>query len=635
MNFSVPHSKFKLGQDRLEFLHLFQKSCIFTILQMLKTSQAGHPGGSLSSLDFLSTLSVFRLTQTHEPLVISNGHISPAVYSVLANCGAINQQDLIDGYRQFGSVFEGHVTRHVAGVHYGTGPLGVGVSAATGMALAEKKKKSGKQVFALMGDGECQEGQVHEMMLFAAKEKLNNLTVFVDFNQVQLSASLDEILPTPIQALFTAGQWNVITLDGHNPEKIWQSIQQSIDAEKPTLLLGKTVMGKGIPFMESDGKALKSTWHGKAPTRDEIDTILPTYELTSEEKKQLKAFQEDRHFKPKVEKLPSSLSLQKEIHTGTPKLYTPSTSVACRKAYGNALSSLAEINPSILASTADLGGSVKTDSVKNTFPKQYIEYGIAEQNMVSCSGGLSLSGFIPFCSTFGVFMTSRAKDQARVNDINTTNVKMVSTHCGLSVGTDGPTHQAIDDMGSFMGFFNTFICEPADANHCDRIIRYVASHYGNFYVRMGRHALPVLTKPDGTAFYDESYVFKYGKTDLYRSGSDITLIVSGSVVSEAIEAVKNSSLSVEILITSSPKDFDDIVLQSVQKTRKVVTVEDHNPYSGMGSGVLQFLAKNNTSYEAFEILGVTAYQLSGSPKELYASAGIDAHSIQKTLERIV
>jgi len=168
--------------------------------------------------------------------------------------------------------------------------------------------------------------------------------------------------------------------------------------------------------------------------------------------------------------------------------------------------------------------------------------------MISLAGGMSLSGFVPFASTFGAFISSRAKDQARVNDINQTNVKMVATHCGLSVGEDGPTHQAIDDMGSFLGMFNTHVIEPADPNHCDRIIRYIASHYGNFYVRMGRHKIPVLTKEDGSLLYGEDYQYEYGKTEVLRSGSTVTIVASGSVVSEALAAREMSGVEAEIVI---------------------------------------------------------------------------------------
>jgi transketolase len=254
--------------------------------------------------------------------------------------------------------------------------------------------------------------------------------------------------------------------------------------------------------------------------------------------------------------------------------------------------------------------------------------------MVSVSGGLSLDGFIPFCSTFGAFMSSRAKDQARVNDINRTNVKMVATHCGLSVGEDGPTHQAIDDAGSFLGMFNTMVIEPADPNQTDRIIRYIASHYGNFYVRMGRHKFQVITKEDGTPFYGKEYVYEYGRSDIVREGKDITIAATGAMVNEALKARENlkkskPGLNVEIIAVTSIKKFDDTLLNSLKKTHKVITVEDHNALSGLGSQVAKLIADQGLRMDVFKNIAVTEYQFSGTAADLYLKAGISAEAIEK------
>ncbi|MCB9799121.1 transketolase, partial [Candidatus Nomurabacteria bacterium] len=290
----------------------------------------------------------------------------------------------------------------------------------------------------------------------------------------------------------------------------------------------------------------------------------------------------------------------------------------------------------IVALTADLAGSVKTSILQKEIPERHFDVGVAEQQLVSVSGGLSLNGFIPFCSTFGAFMTSRAKDQVRVNDINKTNVKMVATHCGLSVGEDGPTHQAIDDMGSMLGILDTMVIEPADPNHTDRIIRYIASHYGNFYVRMGRHKIPVLTKKDGSPFFDEDYKYFYGRCDVLRKGRDLTVVATGATVHEALEAremimQKYKNRSIEIVIVSSIKSFDDTLISSLKKTKKVLTVEDHNTHNGLSASLSHFLHINKIAVKEFKSLGVDEYQLSGAAKELYQIAGIDATGIAKAI----
>jgi transketolase len=205
---------------------------------------------------------------------------------------------------------------------------------------------------------------------------------------------------------------------------------------------------------------------------------------------------------------------------------------------------------------------------------------------------------------------------------------MVSTHCGLSVGEDGPTHQAIDDMGSFLGLLNTMIIEPADPNQTDRIIRYIASHFGNFYVRMGRHKFPVITKEDGSIFYDKDYVYEYGRSDVIRSGSDVTIAATGAMVSEALKALDElKDVSAEIVAVSSIKKFDQTILESVKKTGKVITVEDHNVYSGLGASLSRYLAEQNVCPQTFKMLGVREYQLSGKSLELYDVAGISASHI--------
>jgi transketolase len=549
--------------------------------------------------------------------------------------GAIQDREtLIRTYRQINSPYEGHVNRHVPGIDFGTGPLGVGVSAAAGFALTQKKNQENKKVYALIGDGEIQEGQVFEMGCFANKYALDNLVVFVDYNRVQLSRSLDETMPLDIASLFQSLKWNVLRIDGHDPESIWKALREADTAKSPTLILAQTIMGKGISEMEKDGKALKANWHGAPPKPKQSEAMISRLSLTVEEQELLEAFRTDRAFRPIPNKCEKSLKKLDTVDTGSPRMYSPEENVAPRVAYGKALLDLVQKNSNIYAATADVSQSVRTDLVETHVPEKFIEFGIAEQNMMTVCGAMSLEGQIPFVSTFGVFMTSRAKDQARVNDINCGNVKMVSTHCGLSVGEDGPTHQAIDDMGSFMGLFHTHITEPADANHCDRIIRYIASHYGNFYTRMGRHALPVLTKEDGSPFYDEMYQYEYGKCDLLRVGKKVTIAVSGSLVSEALKAREISGVDAEIVIVSSPKKFDTVLENSVRKTKKVIVVEDHNPSSGYTASISLFLREKGIDVDFFHSFAVRAYQLSGKAHQLYQNAKIESEAIAKTLKSI-
>ncbi len=621
-----------LTSQQIAFSEAFAKSCRQSILRMVAQAQSGHPGGSLSCIDFLSLLYTQRVAESNEAVVVSNGHISPAVYSVLAELKVIPKEHVIASFRRPNDIYEGHVNRKIPGVFFGTGPLGVGASVASSFALADQLAKREGLVFLLMGDGEQQEGQAYEMMNFAAKYKLGNLVLFVDYNEVQLTDSLDEVMPTNIKGHYSAAGWHVQEVNGHDMAAMWEAIANAEAVkDKPSVIIGKTVMGKGIAFMEGKGLEKKPDWHGKSPKKEEADAAVSLIQLSAEEQAAL-----DAGLAVLKIAIPAHSDLETPaVNAGTPKTYGVEVLTDCRGAYGAALADLATLNPHLVAMTADLSESVKTDGVKKLFPERHIECGIAEQHMVSAAGGLSLRGFVPFCSTFGAFMSSRAKDQARVNDINETNVKMVATHCGLSVGEDGPTHQAIDDISSFAGFFHTNIFEPADPNQCDRMVRYAASTRGNFYIRMGRAKLPTLTKVDGTPAFGEGYTFTPGKAEVLREGKRATLVASGPMVIHALKAAEQLGGDIEVIAVSSFIPFDsETIVASAQKTGRVVTAHDHNISTGLGAYAEKALFEAGTLVP-MKRLGVSSYQLSGTADELYAKAGLSVEAIEDAVKGLL
>lgn len=629
----LPKIGTELSIEQLEALKVFAKACRHDIVQMVTNAQSGHPGGSLSSIDFLITIYLGVIAQSGEKLVYSNGHISPAAYSVLANLGYLDRDEVVRDFRKIGSIFEGHVTRHVPGIWYGTGPLGIGCSVASAFALTEKLGRSNRKVFGVLGDGDAQEGEVYEMMNFVAKNQLNNLIIFCDANGVQLSDSLAKIMPLNLKGHFEAAGWLVLESDGHDFAALWKVLAQAYTSDKPVLILAKTVMGKGVDFMEEEGLAMKATWHGKAPSKEQIQPAIDALRLSDVELQLLEKVRAEISWKPEKPEFIASLTVN-ELNPGKAKVYTELTD--CRTAYGMALLDLAELNPQVMALDADLRASVMTKFLAEKFPERHIECGIAEQNMMSLGGGFSLAEYVPFVSTFGAFMSSRAKDQARVNDINCTNVKMVATHCGLSVGEDGPTHQSIDDMGSFLGMFNTMVIEPADPNQTDRIIRYIATHYGNFYVRMGRHKFPILTKEDGTPFYGEDYIYEYGRTDLVRDGGEIAVVATGATVYEAFEAWKTQAENgkpFKLIAISSIKHFDENLAKSLQGVKTVITVEDHNLKSGLYGQMAAYILENALQV-LLKGLGVKEYQFSGKAEELYLKAGIYRQNIVEYIDKL-
>lgn len=618
-------------------LPIFAKACRKTIIEMVVSANSGHPGGSLSSIDFLSTLYLARLIHTKENIVISNGHISPAQYAILAELGLYDRQEIIDQFRRNSSIFEGHVTRHVKGVSFGTGPLGIGFSASAGIALAKKLEGSDEKVFVTIGDGEAQEGQVFETMNIAVNQKLNNLIVFMDYNQVQLTSKLKDVLQANPASFFKLAGFNVLKINGHDYKAIYKAVSKALKSQKPVLIVCKTVMGHGSEFMEPDGKQLKPTWHGKAPSFKEIEKDLEKLTLNSKEKDALDAFLKVNA--KKFKKIHSNEfyklnSINPNVKTGEVITYEANKPVDCRSAYGNALLDLASLNKNIIALTADLEDSVKTSSLKVKFPKRHIDVGIAEQALVSISGGASLNGIIPFCSTFGAFMSSRAKDQARVNDINHTNVKMVATHCGLSVGEDGTTHQAIDDIASFSGLFNTGILEPSDANQTDFIIRFIASHYGNYYVRMGRHKFEPILNEKGQVFYDKNYKFKFGKADTIRRGQDVLIVASGACVKEAADAIDSlsSKKKPSLMAVSTPRLIGKDLLEAIKSHKHLIIVQDHNPNGGLSEAIMREIGRNSVGVKQITDLSVKRYELSDTQAKLYARAKIDKNAILKAIK---
>ena len=337
-------------------LPLFARQSRKYALEMVASAQSGHPGGSLSSMDFLSTLYLSRVMQSNEPVFVSNGHISPAVYAILASLGLHDPATVIKKFRRDSSIYEGHVTRHVKGVPFGTGPLGIGFSAAAGCALAHKIQGSDKKIFVTIGDGESQEGQVYETLHFIHKNNLNNLITFMDYNLVQLTASLQETMPINPKAHFKAAGFNVIEVAGHNFKALHKALAKALKSQKPVLILAKTIMGQGSNFMQPEGQAHRSTWHGKAPKPQDIEQDLEALRLSETESKKLNQFLKRYNRLPKLvkeAKFFKPLAVNSQIKVGKPRLYTTEILTDNRSAYGNALLDLAKANKSVVALTAD------------------------------------------------------------------------------------------------------------------------------------------------------------------------------------------------------------------------------------------------------------------------------------------
>ncbi|BBB91733.1 MAG TPA: transketolase [Methylomusa anaerophila] len=271
----------KLNPDQIRELTNRAASVRRNIVSMITEAASGHPGGSLSATDILTTLYFAQMKidpgQPKDPdrdrFVLSKGHGAPVLYAVLAEKGFFPREELLT-LRKVDSRLQGHPEmKHTPGVDMTTGSLGQGISAACGMALAAKLDARDYRVFVLLGDGELEEGQVWEAAMFAAHYKLNNLTAFVDFNGLQIDGPVSEVMsPLPIPEKWAAFGWNVLQIDGHDFNAIYDAIETAKTVQdKPTVIVAKTVKGKGVCQMEN-----VVDWHGKAPSREECDTFLST-----------------------------------------------------------------------------------------------------------------------------------------------------------------------------------------------------------------------------------------------------------------------------------------------------------------------------------------------------------------------
>lgn len=305
--------------------------------------------------------------------------------------------------------------------------------------------------------------------------------------------------------------------------------------------------------------------------------------------------------------------------------------IATRDAYGEKLAQLGSVNPKIVVLDADLAKSTKTIVFKKKFPERFFDMGIAEQNLIGTAAGLSLAGMIPFASTFAVFATGRTYDQLR-NTVcySKLNVKVVSTHAGLTVGEDGASHQALEDIALARVLPNMVVVVPADAVETQAVLDFAVTYDGPMYIRLGRSKVPVIM--------DDGYSFTLGKGTVLRQGSDATIAAAGITVAYALEAaniLQEKGLDVEVINMASIKPLDSsLIIESAQMTGAVVTAEEHSIIGGLGSAVAEVLGEN--APVPMERVGVRdTFGESGSPEELLEKYGLTPRYIARAVERAV
>ena len=607
------------------------------ILKMTTLAGSGHPGGSMSSIDFYLILYSYANVDPQSPsdpnrdrIVVSHGHTSPGVYAALGRTGFFPIEAAIVNFRKAGSPFEGHVEKGIPGVEWNTGNLGQGLSAGCGFALGGELLKRGFHVFVTMGCGEQQKGQISEARRFAIKYGLDNLTVIIDYNLRQISGVTQEIMPQNITKNFESDGWRVIEVNGHQFQEIYLAIREATLSKHPTAIIAHTIMGKGVTFMEG-----KEEFHGRALTPEEYKKAIQELGIEDDldryrEIREKDAFPFDGRKNP-VE-IPS-------IQMGSPRNYEKNQKLDNRTAFGNALIDIAKANaqsdsyPPMVVFDCDLASSVKTTGFAKQFPHHFFQGGIQEHNTATIAGAISTLGLLSFFADFGVFGVDETYNQHRLNDINVTNLKLICTHNGLDVGEDGKTHQCIDYVGVMRNLFGYKIIIPADPNQTDRVIRYVAKTPGNFLVAMGRSSIPIILSEEGTPYFGTPYEFQYGRADLIRNGKDGAIITTGGMVYRAVEAwkkLKEKGVEVQVLNISCLSNLDIDAILKATLTGTVITYEDHHIQTGLGSLVANVLAEHGIPIR-FRKMGITQYGSSGKPEDLLRMQGLDVESLVRVV----
>ena len=611
------------------------------ILTMTTLAASGHPGGSMSSLEMYLTLYACARVYPDNPhhpdrdrIVISHGHTSPGAYSSLAATGFFKREDVLAGFRRAGSIFEGHVERTVPGIEWGTGNLGQGLSVGCAFALGARLKKKSYHTFVIMGDGEQQKGQISEARRFAAKYNLSNLTVLIDYNHLQISGETHKVMPQNVKQNFLSDGWKVMEIDGHDLAEVYHALYTAVNnTTGPMAIIAKTVMGKGVSFMENlakyHGSPLSEEQYLKAMTELGLPPELETYK----EMRKTPAARDEHRIAPS----------DVDIAPGEPIIYGADIKTDNRSGFGSALKSIALANKDrpgaspIAVFDCDLATSVKVDGFDSVQPDHFFQVGIQEHNAAAMAGALSTDGVVSFFADFGVFGVCETYNQHRLSDINHANIKLVCTHVGLDVGEDGKTHQCIDYMGLFQNLFGFKIILPADPNQTDRATRFIATHPGNFFLGMGRSKTPTILDEAGSPFFGQNYTFTYGAIDTVRQGTDAAIMTCGCMLAPALkawEALKAKGISVRVLNVSCPKDVDEKILADAAATGIIVTYEDHSVHTGLGSIIANHLATRGLRARLRK-LGVAAYGLSGPTADIFKAAGLSADTLAAAVEEEV
>jgi transketolase len=580
---------------------------------------SGHPTTCLSAADIVSVL--FFAEMRFEPrnpgnpfadrFVLSKGHAAPILYAAWAEAGLFPREDLLK-LRRIDSDLEGHPTPRLPFVDVATGSLGQGICAAVGIALNARRIKSDYRTYALLGDGEIAEGSVWEAASLAQHYKLDNLCAIVDVNR------LGQSQPTDIghnmgemERRWAGFGWHTLVVDGHDIPALLDAFGAARSTKgRPTAILARTLKGKGVKAIED-----KDGWHGKALKKGpEADSAIAELEA------QLVAGEERVSIPAPAAGVPEPGPAD---YSRVPApAYKKGDQVATREAYGTALASLGSVDSRVVALDSDVKNSTFSERFEKVHADRFFESFIAEQVMVGTAMGLAARGAIPFPSTFACFLT-RAADFIRMAGVSFSNVKYAGSHAGVSIGEDGPSQMALEDLAMMRAVPGCAVLYPCDGVSTERLIVEMARYKGPAYMRTSRPKTPVI--------YETGDTFPIGGSKvLRRSASDEAVVVgAGITVFEALKAhdhLKAEGINVSVIDAYSLQPIDAKTLIEAARAAggTLITVEDHYPAGGLGDAVSEAVAPAGL---AVHRLAVRELPRSGQPDELIDRYGISARHI--------
>uniref|UniRef100_A0A673AVB8 Transketolase n=1 Tax=Sphaeramia orbicularis TaxID=375764 RepID=A0A673AVB8_9TELE len=512
------------------------------------------------------------------------------------------------------------LSKKLAFVDVATGSLGQGLGAACGMAYTGKHfDKSSYRVYCMMGDGECSEGSVWEAMAFASYYQLDNLVAIMDVNRLGQSeaAPLQHDMETYRKRCEAFG-WNTYVVDGHDVEELCKAfwLAQQVKG-KPTCIVAKTFKGKGLKSKYIEDM---DNWHGKPIPKDRVDDLLN--DLQAQIQVPNKVLSPEL---PTMDAAPADLSY---IAMPSPPAYKKGDKMATRKAYGLALAKLGEASQRVVALDGDTKNSTFSETFKKAFPDRYIECFIAEQNMVGVAIGCATRDrTVAFASTFAAFF-SRAYDQIRMGAISQTNVNLVGSHCGVSIGEDGPSQMALEDLAMFRAIPTCTVFYPSDAVSTERAVELAANTQGICFIRTSR--------PDTAVIYSPDEKLEVGVAKVVRQSDNdqVTVIGAGVTLHEALAAadiLASKNIRVIDPFTIKPLDASTILTCARATGGQIITVEDHYKEGGLGEAVLS--AVGGEPGIVVTRLAVSGVPRSGKPQELLDLFGISAKHIANAVRQ--